>query len=292
MDIVITYVNGGDSQWQKDYQTATKTPILTKRFRDWGTLRYLLRGIEKNMPFIRNVYLVVSGDSQVPDWVCRKHLNIVLHQDIIPAPLLPTFNSNTIEMHLHNIDGLDEEYLYFNDDFFPILPCKAEDFFSDGKGVIGMTTHYVAWDMYKKICRNSDRLARKASKAKVPLWFLRPQHICSPMLRSVCAHLYESQREQILSTITTTRSEKNVTQYLFLDYMYINGLLVNRAIDKKHFSTAFVTCAQLKRFFEAPTSKLVCINDVKLSDSRFCELKKVILEGFEGLFPQRSKYEK
>ena len=84
MDIVITYVNGLDPVWQKEYEKHTNTPILEKRFRDWGTLKYLFRGIERNMPFIRKVHLVVSGDSQVPEWINRNEVNVVLHKDIIP----------------------------------------------------------------------------------------------------------------------------------------------------------------------------------------------------------------
>ena len=137
MDVVITYVNGLDPVWQKSYEKYTNTPILEKRFRDWGTLKYLFRGIEKNMPFIRKVHLVVSGESQVPEWVNRDEVNVVLHSDIIPAEYLPTFNCNPIEMHLHRIKDLDEEYLYFNDDMFPMRACKPTDFFRDGKGVIG-----------------------------------------------------------------------------------------------------------------------------------------------------------
>ena len=111
MDIVITYVNSLDPEWQKDYEKHTNTPILEKRFRDWGTLKYLFRGIAKNMPFIRKVFLVVSNDSQVPLWIDRNKVEIVLHKDIIPAEYLPTFNSNTIEMHLHRIKELDEQFL-------------------------------------------------------------------------------------------------------------------------------------------------------------------------------------
>ena len=162
MDIVITYVNGLDPEWQKDYEKYTNTPILEKRFRDWGTLRYLMRGIEVNMPFIRKVHLVVARESQVPEWINRNEVNIVLHSDIIPVEYLPTFNSNTIEMHLHCINGLDEEYIYFNDDIFPLKPCKATDFFVDGRATLGMSRHLFAFNMFKKICRNSNRIARKA----------------------------------------------------------------------------------------------------------------------------------
>ena len=75
MDIVITYVNGLDPEWQKDYEKHTNTPILEKRFRDWGTLKYLMRGIEKNMPFIRKVHLVVSQESQLPEWIDPANVN-------------------------------------------------------------------------------------------------------------------------------------------------------------------------------------------------------------------------
>ena len=52
MDIVITYVNGLDPIWQRDYEKHTNQPVLEKRFRDWGTLQYLFRGIAENMPLL------------------------------------------------------------------------------------------------------------------------------------------------------------------------------------------------------------------------------------------------
>ena len=88
MDLVITYVNGNDPVWKKDYEKYTNVPVMEKRFRDWGTLKYLLRGVENHMPFIRNVYLVVSHSSQVPDWADTANLKIVLHKDIIPENFL------------------------------------------------------------------------------------------------------------------------------------------------------------------------------------------------------------
>ena len=78
MDIVITYVDGNDVEWKKDYEKYADEPVMQKRFRDWGTLKYLLRGIECKMPFVRNVYLVVSHSTQVPDWVNQDVLKVVL----------------------------------------------------------------------------------------------------------------------------------------------------------------------------------------------------------------------
>ena len=292
MDIVITYVDGNDPAWKKDYEKYTNVPVMQKRFRDWGTLKYLLRGVQTRMPFIRNVYLVVSHDSQVPEWADRSQLKIVLHKDIIPNEFLPTFNCNPIEMHLHRIDGLDEEYLYFNDDMYPIGDCCPEDFFRNGKAVIGYYKHYLASGMYKKICRNSDRLARKALGMKPSLAFTRPQHICSPMLKSECEELYKKVEEQIRETSATrTRTENNLNQYLFLDYMNYKGLVINEKISNKHFSVSMASPKKLYSFLNNPKTNLVCINDVKLSESRYEELRTAIHSAFEAVFPEKSRFE-
>lgn len=292
MDIVITYVDGLDPQWQKDYQKYTNVPVLAKRFRDWGTLKYLLRGIEVNMPFIRNVYLVVSHLSQVPQWVDTSNLKIVLHKDIIPVDLLPTFNSNPIEMHLHRIEGLDEEYLYFNDDLFPVAKCEPEDFFRDGKGVLGFKKHWLAVGMYKKICRNSDQLAREASGLKKSFSFLRPQHICTPMFKSDCEELYSSYTERILSSITRTRSACNLTQYLYLNYQYYKGKMMCERISSKHCSLAFASQEKITSYITQPKRKILCINDVRLNEDKYEMLRETIHKCFESVFPDKSKFEK
>ena len=292
MDIVITYVDGNDPVWKQDYEKYTNVPIMQKRFRDWGTLKYLLRGIEVNMPFIRNVYLVVSHPSQVPQWADPEHLKIVLHKDIIPVDLLPTFNSNPIEMHLHRIEGLDEEYLYFNDDLFPVMPCVPEDFFRGGKGVLGFSTHWLAAGMYKKICRNSDRLAREAAGMKRSCSFMRPQHICTPMLRSQCHELYDKHQQQILNSLTRTRSAINVSQYTYLNYQYYKGLMIRERISAKHCSAALMSPEKLASHILRPERKMLCINDVRLSDNRYEELRSVVHESFEKLFPSKSRFEK
>lgn len=291
MDIVITYVNGLDPEWQKDYEKHTNTPILEKRFRDWGTLKYLMRGIEKNMPFIRKVHLVVARESQVPEWVNRNEVNIVLHKDIIPAEHLPTFNCNPIEMHLHCIKGLDEEYIYFNDDFFPLKPCKATDFFIDGRATLGMSRHLFAFNMFKKICRNSNRIARKAIGLKPSVCFLRPQHICSPMLKSQCEELYQKVETEIISSLTKTRSSNNLNQYMFLDYMYLKGLLINKRMSKKHFSLGVASEENIRKYIVSPKHNLVCINDVQMSEESYNEIRRTLLNTFEQVLPEKSRFE-
>ena len=292
MDIVITYVDGNDPVWKRDYEKHTSVPVMQKRFRDWDTLKYLLRGIEVNMPFIRNVYLIVSHPSQVPQWVDQAQLKIVLHSDIIPEEYLPTFNCNPIEMHLHRIEGLDEEYLYFNDDLYPLAPCRPEDFFRNGKGVLGFSRHFFTSGMYKKICRNSDTHARKALGLKPSFCFVRPQHTCTPMFRSECEQLYSILKQDILASLTRVRTSGNLNQYLFLDYQLYKGRMVNEKISNKHYSVAVASPEKLKSFILSPTRNLMCVNDVRLSEERYLKLRTAMIEAFEQKFPHKSRFEK
>ena len=291
MDIVITYVNGLDPEWQKLYEQYTSTPILEKRFRDWGTLKYLFRGIQTNMPFIRKVHLVVSSESQVPQWINRDEVNVVLHSDIIPEEYLPTFNCNPIEMHLHRIKDLDEEFIYFNDDIFPMKRCQPSDFFRGGKGVIRMTRHMFVFDMFKQICRNSTRVARQALGLRQSFLFLRPQHICAPMLKSVCEELYAKVEPTIRASISRVRMGNNLNQYMFTDYAFLKGKIINEPISKKHFSVGIVSAKKLRQFIVNPTHKMACVNDVQLSEERYAELHAILHDAFQEVFPEKSKFE-
>ena len=292
MDIVITYVNGLDPVWQEEYAAfAPGGKIIAKRYRDWGTLRYLLRGVERHMPFVENVFLLVSGESQVPGWIDRSAVRVVLHKDVIPNRFLPTFNSTTIEMFMHRIPGLDEQFIYFNDDMFPVLECSAEDFFREGKAVIGFRNHLFATDKYKKRVRNSDRQARKAAGVKAGPFFVRPQHTCSPMLKSASDEVYDFSREEIFKVVTRLRTPYNFNQYLFLDYLYFKGLTYPGKISNKHLSPAVHSPSTIASNILEPKTKMLCINDVHLSEEDFEKYRSAVVSAFEQHFPNKSRFE-
>ena len=291
MDVVITYVDGNDPVWKKDYEKYTNVPVMEKRFRDWGTLKYLLRGIEKYMPFVNNVFLVVSHPSQVPEWVDAETLKVVLHKDFIPESLLPTFNCNPIEMHIHRIEGLGDEFIYFNDDLFPISESKPEDFFRDGKAVLGFSRHIFASGMFKQICRNSDRAARRLLSMPKSIRFIRPQHSCQPMYKSVNAHVYSQLKDEILGSMTRTRTAANLNQYLYLDYAYYNGRMIPERISCTHFSVAVTSASKLSSFIDNPYRKFLCINDVRLGEEKFLQMQSAVIQAFEKKFPAKSRFE-
>ena len=285
MDAVITYVNGADPKWQEQY-AAFSGREPSKRFRDWGTLRYLIAGIHRYMPFIDKIYLVVALESQVPEEVASE-VCVVLHRDIIPAKFLPTFNSTTIEMFLWRIPGLSEKFIYFNDDVFPLRPTSEDDFFPSGMPAKKLSRHLFAFGGYKQQTLHSDRMARKAAGKAAGLTFVRPQHSVTPLLKSACAEVISKVGPEIEATLTPIRVHANLNQYVFTDYMYFTGKAVSRRISQKHLSLATNSAEDIARFIAAPTADFACINDVQMSEDRFLQSRSVILEAFATTFPDR-----
>ena len=134
IDFIITWVDGSDPEWQaeKAKYKGTKGDSRNSRYRDWDTLRYLFRSIEKNAPWVNKVFLVTCG--HLPKWINVNNPNLVLvkHADYIPADFLPTFSSRAIDMNFHRIPELSEHFVYFNDDMLLMDRVEREDFFVKG----------------------------------------------------------------------------------------------------------------------------------------------------------------
>ena len=292
MDAIVTYVDGQDPLWKEDYVTAVGHEILNKRFRDWGTLKYHFRGLARYMPFIDRIHLVVARESQVPSWINPETVHVVLHRDIMPAEHLPTFNSSMIEMFLHRIPGLSEKFLYFNDDMYTVGPCSEDDFFPDGKPSMGFSRNFMRGGDFRFLVSHSDALARKAAGKRASCMYVRPQHTASPMLKSVCDEVFAAVNDEIMSSLTPLRTRANYNQYLFLDYMYYKGIAQSRRLSNKHFSLAAASIGKICSFLRNPTAKMVCINDVQMSEDKFLACREALLKAFDEILPEKSKYEK
>lgn len=274
IDAVITYVDGSDPEWRKQYfEAAGEDPA--KRFREWGTLEWQVRNIRRYLPFINKIFLVVALPSQVPDGVKDK-VEVVLHKDFIPDEYLPTFNSNTIEMFLHRIEAMSDRYLYINDDCIPVAPSGEDEYFDGDNICRGFAHHFLAPNMFKKIVKHTDAVARRAAGLGPSLFFIRPQHSPSPQIKSVGEELMESVGEEMLASLTAFRREWNVCNYVLPDYLYHTGRVKLQRLSCRHFSMGSGTPAQLEAFLKAPDRKWICINDVQMSAGREEEFRRVI----------------
>lgn len=226
VDFVIAYVDNKDSVWKQtylDYCVKTKQQkkiidMVTIRYEDTlCLLLYQIKLIKKNMPFINNIYLLLSNIEQKPKDL-PNDIKVVLHKDFIPNQFLPTFNSCTIEMFLWNIPNLSEKFIYANDDMLPIRPLKETDFFEKGKVKLEFLERNIKETntMYRHQCLNSynnvlDKLGMKYNNED----FIAPIHSFTPIIKSHCIELYKLMESEIKQNISAFRQYYNHNQYIF-----------------------------------------------------------------------------
>lgn len=290
MDAVITFVDGSKEQWRRQYARAVGGKPSFTRFRDWGTLRYLLRGIAQNAPWIRNVYLAVSDPDQVPEWANSANLKIVTHSQFIPAKLLPTFSSNVIELWLHAIPGLSEEFIYFNDDVFLLNPCGPEDFFVNGKPRLSPRVKTERVTMFHEMIYNSTQTARHILGIPESPEFLAQRHTVAPMTRSSYLYAYKMAGRRLFDSFTPVRAAKNHNDYIFMDLNYLAGKYHPARIDFRYFGLDAKNVDAICEHIETSRTKTLCIND-GCDPADFEAVRSRILDAFEKRFPNKSPYE-
>lgn len=138
VDVVFTWVDHEDQNWQRQYQTFSadlatdvkNDSASITRFHNNGELRYALRSVRDNLPWVNNIH--VFSNCRPPLWLDTDHSQIswIEHSEIIHASCLPTFNSHVIESYLHHLPFLTERFLYLNDDFFIMRRQNQGAFFT------------------------------------------------------------------------------------------------------------------------------------------------------------------
>ena len=196
IDIVYSYVDGSDKNWQyertdnfnKFYNSKINNfdSNTNNRFKNHNELLYSLRSVHKYMNFINKIYIVINHDP--PKWLNLDNdkIIIVYHKDIKSLQsYLPTFNSHTIEAHLHNIENLEEYFLYFNDDIIINDKLELFDFINleTGKISIFLDKNYTrkgipnpsdfsfrsAWKNGNKWLDNNYKIEKRKKMAHVPI---------------------------------------------------------------------------------------------------------------------------
>ena len=315
IDAVITYVNMDDPEWKdiynkfiQDHDIPNKIINSNIRFRDYGVLKACLRSIDQYMPWINNIFLVVSSESQVPKWINRQNVKVIYHKDIIPEKYLPTFNTNTIELHLHNIKELSEKFIYFNDDMLLISNNDPLEYFIGDKIV-----HYMT-ERNNKIVGGTDEFYRQLRHTNVEVLYnlgysidlnkvYYNSHGPTPMLKSENQLIY-NKLDLDLHT-TPFRETCNLTQELFTLFMKCRRKLVlsknatNRNLNCSWDKYGNYTPKKHKQLKQHLFCDLLfglstyCVNDVfvnkNVKDMSFVidEIKQLL----ELRFPNLSKYE-
>lgn len=136
IDIVYTWVNHEDINWKTLYSQVRnadndkhKSATDSARFQNRNELYYSILSVHKYAPWVNRIFVVSNCD--LPAYIAElDKVEFVHHKLIFENPNdLPTFNSHAIESNLHRINGLSENFIYFNDDFFLVKYTDQRLFF-------------------------------------------------------------------------------------------------------------------------------------------------------------------
>lgn len=327
IDVVYLWVDGSDKNFisikndylRKLHKNNNKYIDDTKDqiFRDNDELKYSLRSLEKNAPWVNHVY-IVTPFGQKPKWLNtrNKKITIIPQEDILPKDVGPIFNSCAVETCLANIPGLSEHFLLANDDMFfnkPVMP----DYFFDKSGRAKFRCIYrkngkIIRDkksIYLKLLINSAREIEKAFD--ISLYNYKSSHGIDPYIKSsmkeCCKHpilskaikntKYRRFRDEDdvhrlifnLYDIVKKRASVKISHSKHIGHNVILDFIYNLLYYKSVRNSVFFCNDAIKSKVLSCDAPIVCINDSVYNNDITREHNK---QFFDTKFPNKSKFEK
>lgn len=329
IDFVMIWVDGNDPEWQKEKNkydgSNEKGDSTIVRYRSWDNLQYWFRGVEKFTPWVNKIHFVTWG--HLPEWldITNPKLNIVNHRDYIPEEYLPTFNANTIELNLHRIEGLAEQFVYFNDDMFITNYMKPTDFFKNGKpkDVFALNCIYfgkksagffngndmelinIHFNKKETMKKNFFKwfnpangwksLVRTTALAFIWPWFpgMWYNHLPSNFLKSTFEEVWDKEPEVLDATCRDKfRTKSNCNQWLMKFWQLASGNFVPKNPKHGHCfhikDRTFPSCLDA---IEHGTYNQICVNDT-IYTTDFERQKLEVKKAFQKWLPEKSSFEK
>lgn len=325
IDFVVPWVDDQDEAWRERrsrYRPDSGSDIQAARYRDWGLLRYQFRGFEKFSPWVRKIWFVT--DCRVPAWLNAAHpkLEIVDPNSLLPADCVPTFNINAIELNIHRIPGLSEQFVYFNDDMYLLRTTGETDFFLRGlpcdsaalSPVIVTKRKDVGSIMVNDMCLINQHFSKPQVVHAHPLLWFNPRygaqllrtlfllpwrhlpgfynhHLPQPYLKSIFREVWDKE-EAALAEVTRHRFRNyyaDLNQWLFRYWQLCSGRFSPAPVNRGFYITADdveKTC----RLIRQQAYHFLCINDAEDIED-IASYRDRIREAFEQILPEKSDFE-
>lgn len=333
IDAVITWVDGSDPAWirQRDDAIRQYCPgkaghksayTSSSRYRDWDSLHYWFRGMERHCPWIRTIHFVTWG--HLPLWLNTEHpkLHIVRHEDFIPKEYLPTFNSNAIDLNLFRIPDLSERFISFNDDMFVISDTKPSDFFQGGlpkdsailspyaihpDGIAAneinnleiINTYFSPRDIRKHPAKwFSPLYGRKMLRTLLFMQYSYIPGVLEPhtplsFRKSTFRVLWDLEAERMDDTSRSRfRSKSDVTYWTMRQWQLMTGKFSPRSWNAgKYFLLPSSADSAIHTILHPGKTKMICVNDSE-NVRDFDELREKLVRAWEIRYPEKSSFEK
>ena len=333
IDFVVTWLDSTDDEWRKQYhyyKVQATGRSEAARFRNIDIFRYWFRAVEQYAPWVNKVYLVTNGT--FPKWINEKHPKLVLvkHSDYIPAECLPAFNSRTIELFMHKIKGLSEQFVYFNDDMFLNAPTNPEMFFRNGLPCDNNLESIMNVPEYNKqdgygICMsilanigviNAHFDRRQTVRQSPRRWYgwhlgkrglllslflrnskhfvgFRWRHFEQPFLKSTFVDAWNHAPDELLASCSRFRQEVSLTPYFFRYWQFASNRFCPKRIHKARYFTLRTKVLQnIERALHDSSLVSICFNDTaNCPEDEFMIISQELPKLLEQKFPMKSSFE-
>ena len=331
IDIVIPWVDGSDPAWQAEKAKysgkRTDDSDSVNRYRDWGLMPYWFRSIESYAPWVRMIHFVTWG--HVPAFLNIENpkLHIVNHKDFIPAEYLPTFSSHVIELNVHRIPDLSEQFILMNDDTFIIRNMSESAFFQRGlpctyggevpihlSGSIGTWLHAAVNDLgvvnahfpkreatalhRRKYVNSSyrwqDNLRTWMLEELFPDYFTGFKNLHAPAayLKSTFQDVWDAEPEILDSTCRNRfRSNSDVNQWVMLWWQVASGTFMPYNTDNVVMNAVPDSVGTLCEIIRGQKHDMLCINDPD-GEEDTAVLMAQLKDAFSAILPEKCSFEK
>jgi hypothetical protein len=269
--------------------------------------------------------LVTCG--QAPDWLNSEHpkLSQVKHEDYIPKKYLPTFSANPIELNLHRIPELSEQFIFFNDDMFITNQLEEHMFFQNNMPcdiavqdrissnnyadpfahiVLNDTAVINAHFNKKKVLRDNwqkwlhpsygiANIVRSLTFLPYSSFtgFLQP-HLPAPYLKKTFETVWNAE-PAILDSVCMNkfRDTADLNQYVMREWQLLSGNFspYNPLKHGHYFDINQSNINKIAVAIENQSYNILCLNDTAKEDIE--PLKKSINQSLNRLLPNKSFYE-
>jgi len=316
IDIVYTWVNDNDPEWQnslnktikesKDKNTFLESSASQSRYTNRDELKYSLRSICMYANFFRKVFIVTAG--QTPEWLSinNSRIQLVNHKEIFPEyDCLPTFNSHAIESRLHHIKGLNEHFIYFNDDFFIGRPISSKLFFENEhiSYIFYSDSTYIGLNDTNNLditadaaAKNNRNLILNEFNDTVIEKFL---HVPYALRKSI---LFEIENKFSVHLSKTAKNKfRSITDLslassLYQHYSYHKGLSILGKISHEHINLENKNINDkldsILSLRESQRPDTLCINEGEKESYNIQEENTLVKNFLENYYPIKSEFEK
>lgn len=331
IDFVIPWVDGNDPEWRKrknEYLGTEKDDDRDERYRDWGFLRYWFRGVEKNAPWIRKIFLIC--DQVPPSWLNVKHpkLQIVRHEDYLPEEYRPAFSSHPIELNLHRIEGLSDRFVYFNDDMFLLQQVDETFFFKKGMPRDSALLNTIPTDdltrgpdarIFNMFLNNASYINRSYNFRKClrrDIWkWLAPcygkdlfrniilciwprlvgtveSHLPQPFLKKTFEEAWLMDFDILDQTSRHhIRNDTDVNQWFIRLHHIMEGEFEVRKPIRNSVFTIGPDNKEIVKAISEMKFPVICLNDDSMDNRQYIVLKNELKDAFDSILPNKSSFE-